>query len=214
MSYSLAIKGFASLKDYDLTNAAIARKAQQAINKTADRFRTQAARRISEQLAYPPGYLQPSTGRLVVGKYARPEQLEATIYARWRPTSLSRFAADRSSLGRRRGGVMVTIKPGGPSLVKGAFLVKLRVGNALTESKFNLGLAIRLKPGEALRSRTKRKLLPYTKSSSGLYLLYGPSVAQAFAGRDVGEGGKGVRDEITPELLTYLESEFLRLVRL
>jgi hypothetical protein len=59
--------------------------------------------------------------------------------------------------------------------------VRLRKGASLTQDNYNVGLAVRLKPGERLSNKTaahKSWLIP-----DSVALLYGPSVDQIF--RDV-----------------------------
>jgi hypothetical protein len=68
-----------------------------------------------------------------------------------------------------------------------------------TEDEFNIGLAIRLKPGESLQSTQKASPL-----GGGAYLLYGPSVAQVF---------DTVRDDIAPEVADFASFEFARQFR-
>lgn len=82
--------------------------------------------------------------------------------------------------------------------MKGSFLVKLKSGNAKTDTQFNLGLAIRLKPGERLRNKTSM-----TQLDHNVYLLYGPSVDQVF---------RTVREDIAPDTASFLEAEFRRLL--
>lgn len=216
MSYSLKITGasaaIAGFSNDPANLERIERVLPQAVNKTADRARTQAQRRILEQLNLPPSYLSPAGQRLYVSRRARLGTPNAAITARWRPTSLAQFATNRDVGASRRNGVRVQIKRGRSELVRDAFLIRLRAGTADLDTKSNLGVAVRLKPGERLRSKTKRRAVAFSKSQPGLALLYGPSVAQAFAGRDIGQAGPGVRDEISRDALVFLEREFLRLM--
>jgi hypothetical protein len=86
----------------------------------------------------------------------------------------------------------VQIKPGRIVELPRAFLLTLRNGN--------VGLGIRLKPGETLQHTIGAKLIT-SGPLAGVALLYGPSVDQVF---------RSVAVEITPELLNELELEFLR----
>lgn len=169
-----------------------------AINKTADRTRARSARSIRDQVNFPASYLSGSRGRLVTKKKASGKDFEAIISGRERPTSLAQFAIT----GRpgSKGGVTVAVKPGTARRMPRAFLMKLRAGTAGLDTKFNLGLAIRLRPGETLQN--KRNMV---KLASGLYLLYGPSVNQVF---------DSVAVEESPEAARFLEEEFLRLMEL
>lgn len=89
--------------------------------------------------------------------------------------------------------------------MKKAFFIRLPQGSQMTETQFNLGLAIRLKPGEALMNKVQA-----VRMASGLYLLYGPSVDQVFRAND----GGGVASDRAPYLAQRLENEFLRLLDL
>jgi hypothetical protein len=148
--------------------------AQLSINQVASRGALKLARsEILDQINFPKDYL---TGdRLRVTKMARPGDLEAVIGARQRATSLARFADSSTTLGSRaRVGVRVRVKRGNSTLLKKAWLVNLRNGN--------IGLAVRLKPGQSIDNKTgaTRWLVP-----GKVALLYGPSVDQVF--RDVSE---------------------------
>lgn len=192
--YVVVVRGLDSLDSLDTLDERIIRAARLAINKAADRGRTQAAREIQKQVAFPARYLSGDSGRLRVSRRASDNNLESAIMASDRPTSLARFAKDRDpKASRRKGGVTVAVNPGHTKFMKGAFLMRLRNGN--------LGLAIRLKEGESVKNkRSVRKI------GKGLYLLYGPSVNQVFA--TVSE------EDTAPFVSDYLETEFLRLLKL
>jgi hypothetical protein len=150
--------------------------AQLAINTIATRGGLTLIRRsVLDEIAFPKNYL--TDDRLGVTKKASPGDLEAVIAARERPTSLARFADAGTPLGSRaRIGVRVHVKSGnGTVALKQAWLTKLKNGN--------VGLAVRLKPGQELANRYKAVsawLVP-----NKVALLYGPSVDQVF--RDVSE---------------------------
>ncbi len=190
-NYVVAVEGLASLSDIENLDENILLRARQAINRTTDRTRTRSDREIRKQVAFPARYL---SSRLTVSKKASGRSLEAVITGRDRPTSLARFSKGKDvGAARRKGGVSVTVAPGQTRFMSGAFLMQLRGGN--------LGLAIRLKAGESMRN--KRKM---TRVGKGLYLLYGPSVDQAF---------RSVADEYAaPDAADYLEREFIRLMEL
>ena len=190
--YAVFVEGLGALRDVEELKRDVALKAVQAINKTADQARTKSDREIRAQVAFPATYLSPSTGRLTVSQRARRGDLEARIKGRHRPTSLARFATKSGKA------VNVEVKPGLSTFLPRAFLIRLRAGSGITETKFNQGLAIRLKPGETLRNKKQA-----IRMASGLYLLYGPSVDQVF--RDVAV-------DISPETALRLEQEFLRLM--
>lgn len=68
----------------------------------------------------------------------------------------------------------------------------------MTDTQHNMGLAIRLKPGESLRNKTGK----LTRLAPNVYLLYGPSVDQVF---------RTISSEMTDEVADYLQQEFSRL---
>jgi hypothetical protein len=74
--------------------------------------------------------------------------------------------------------------------------MRLRRGKSIEGDSFNIGLAIRLKPGETIRN--KREMVAFSK---GLYLLYGPSVGQVF---------DDVAIDMEPMLSDRMEDEFVR----
>lgn len=189
-AYVVAVEGLSDLKDLEHLDEDIARAARIAVNYAADKARTRSVKDIREQVAFPARYL---TGRLKVTQRAAGRSLEAVVTGRDRPTSLARFAKDRSPAGaKRRGGVNVTVSPGSATFMTGAFLLKLRGGN--------LGLAIRLKDGESIRNKKAVR-----KIGAGLYLLFGPAIDQVF--RTVSQD----QVQITSD---DMEREFLRVMDL
>jgi hypothetical protein len=164
-----------------------------ALNRTIDSARTASARMIRQQVNLPAQYLN-RPDRLGVTKRAQRGDLEAVITGRSRPTSLARFATYGRV--RQRGGVDITVKPGHSVHLKKAFFVNLRSGN--TDGLGNLGLAIRLPKGQ----RPDRAYKPQPLGD-GLWLLYGPSLAQVF---------DDVAVEITPSTADNFEAEFSRLM--
>lgn len=186
------------LADYMQSRPEKARRAaSMAINDTA-RFAVPAYRRtMKEQVNFPAGYVE-DPKRFGQTKKASPTDLEAAITARFRPTSLARFSNGTPSIegARRAGGVRVRVnKGGGATFLKGAFFVRLRRGQD-TSDGFNVGLAIRLKPGESLRGR--RKGGSGVRLDENLYLLYGPSVDQVFQDASVSES-PAVADKLVRE---------------
>ena len=171
-----------------------------AINKTAERARVASARAIRNQVAFPASYLRGEDARLYVKKRSVGNDLEAIITGRWRPTSLARFAknAPTGVKGKRAGGVKVEVHPGEAQFLKNAFFVRLRAGSAKTDTKYNLGVAIRLKNGERPRNTRAAAQLDHN-----LWLLYGPSVQQVF---------RTVAEDVSPETRDFLEAEIRRLL--
>lgn len=199
--FAVAVEGIESFRDVQELGSRTKLAAVQAINKIARDARAEAARRIGEQVNLPKRTLGPAAGNLFVSKKAQKASLEARIKARGRPTSLARFS--KGSPGRA--GVQVEVKPGQARFLRRAFLIRLPQGTALTETRFNLGLAIRLRPGESLDNKTKQVQL-----SKGLYLLYGPSIQQIFLDNQ----GKGVADDLADPTAEALEAEIIRLLGL
>jgi len=201
LQFAVMVEGVESLREIRELGPRIKTAAAQAINKVARDQRAEAARRITDQVNLPKSYVSPAGGRLVVSQQAQKESLEARITARGRPTSLARFS--RGTPGKA--GVTVEVKPGQTSFMRRAFLIRLPQGSTLTDSRFNLGLAIRLRPGERLQNKVRQ-----VKLDKGLYLLYGPSVQQVFLNNE----GKGVAADLADPTADYLEAEFTRLLAL
>lgn len=199
--FAVAVEGMETLADVRAVASETKLAAVRAINKVSRDQRAEAARRIGEQINIPRRQLGPSGGRLTVSKKATRTDLESRITARGRPTSLARFS--RGSPGSA--GVTVEVKPGQASFMRRAFLIRLPQGSTLTETRFNLGLAIRLRPGERISNKISQ-----VKLSKGLYLLYGPSVQQVFLDNQE----KGVADDLAEPTARKLEGEFLRLLNL
>lgn len=174
--------------------------AKLAINGIATRKAVPQFRRaMRDEVNFPAGYLE-DPDRFGVTRQATTTDLSATVTARFRPTSLARFAPGQSFEGAKRtGGVKVKVsKTGGGGTIPGAFFVRLRRGKDTTDG-FNTGIAIRLKPGERLRGR--RKGTTGIELAPNLYLLYGPSVDQVFREVSVAE---------SPSVADQLQKEFLR----
>lgn len=201
-NYAVVVEGISDLREIEGLRDEIMFNAVRAINKTAESGRTQAARRIGQQVAFPASYLNPAQKRLWVSRKATKGSLEARITARSRPTSLARFVSGGAAGGQ---GLRVEVKPGSTRFLRRAFLIKLRAGSASIDTKSNMGLAVRLKPGDDLRNKKS-----VVKMARGLYLLYGPSVDQVF----LDNAGDGVAEDIAPDLLDNLTAEFLRLMEL
>lgn len=189
--YVLVVEGMSSLEDVDNLPEQIIRRAQQAINRTADRSRTAADREIRKELNFPASYLR---DRLSVSKRAGAGSLEAVISGRDRPTSLARFVTNRSAR-PGKAGLNVRVAAGVTKAMPQAFLMNLRNNN--------LGLAVRLKPGASLRNSRGAKR--FSGKDSTLYLLYGPSVDQAF---------RMILPDQHDAAAEFLEQEFLRLMGL
>ena len=101
------------------------------------------------QIAFPAGYLE-DVDRFGQTSYATEARLETVISARQRPTSLARFMTSGSV-----GQAGVTVKVGADSSrrLSKAFPVRLRAGAGLSDESFNLGLAVRIAPGQTIRNK-------------------------------------------------------------
>lgn len=195
-AYIFAVEGLEGLGGLDDLMPQIENAARMAINKTTDHARALSAREILRQVNFPGSYLRGGESRLKVTQRATAARLEGVITGRRRATSLARFVS-----GSPKGnGVRVKVKPGRTVHMKRAFAMKLRAGNTSLDTKSNLGLAVRVKPG----AKPERAYKP-VKIADDLYLLYGPSVDQVF---------QSVRADIALDTQNYLQREFNRLLEL
>lgn len=202
MAFGVTVNGLEVIPELKAAPARVRTAASRALNRTARDQRTVAARRIGEQLALPKNLLAPRSGRIEVVEPASPAKLQTRIRARGRPTSLARFIRGGHTRGR---GVLVEVKPGQLRRLPRAFPIRLRRGATRTETQFNLGLAIRLRPGERVNNRRLSSV-----GFDGLTLLYGPSVQQVF----LDNSGRGVARDIEDQTADKLAREFARLLRL
>lgn len=164
-----------------------------AINDTARDSVVTLRRAMTSQVNFPRGYL--NTDKLGIKRKANRINLEAVIAGRDRPTSLARFAPGATPENSRRRPIRVKVSKGGSGVVfnsdrrkASAFLLRLKNGN--------IGLAIRLKPGERLQNSDKAVRL-----QDNVYLLYGPSVDQVM---------QGVSEDLAPEIQETVASKFFR----
>lgn len=157
----------------------------------------QYRRAVNEQIAFPGGYV--NDDRLGVTQYATPSRLEGRITGRQRATSLARFATS-GTIGSK-GGVSVRVgRAGGSTHIKGAFLVRLNAGAGITGDNYNVGLALRLKPGQTVIG--KKDTSRMVRLDANVVLLYGPSVDQVLK--------NGVAEAETPAVVNMISTEFFR----
>lgn len=181
-------------------NATVETALTRALNRTADRTRTLAARAARDQINFPASYVSPSSKRLWVKTRARKGALETMIEGRGTPTSLARFSRQSVLTGGSRhtgGKINVTVKPGQTKSIGRAFIIRLKNNN--------IGLAVRTDgaaPANAYKPRAIGK---------NLWLLYGPSVDQALS---AASSDRGIFEEMTPDMLDFLETEFTRQLEL
>ncbi|ESQ85509.1 hypothetical protein AEAC466_04240 [Asticcacaulis sp. AC466] len=181
----VAVEGLSGLLD-DLDHIPETQRqaAVAAINKTADRTRTQASRLMRNQVDFKASYLDE---RLKVTKYARGRDLTAVIRGRDRPTSLARFITHVS----KGKGVAVAVKPGVARFIKRSFIFK---GGTNQQNRL---LAVRTDGGKPAGAYKPIRL------TDKLWLIYGPSIDQVF---------RVVRDDVAPAAAEYLETEFNRIM--
>lgn len=200
MTVSIVTAGSNELQRYLETMPELTARAMRlAINGvTKGKGMTAIKRQMLDEIAFPSGYL--NADRLKVTKLASDKNLESVITGRKRATSLARFVTGNPIPGSRRSdGLSVRVQKGRTTYLKNAFLVRLKRGASLSEDNYNVGLAVRLKPGERLankRTGHKAWLVP-----NKVALLYGPSVDQVFA---------GVIEELRPQIGDDVAAEFHR----
>lgn len=181
MSLEIITTGSKEVKKYFETLPELTALAMRfAINEVATRSgMTALKRKMLDEIAFPSGYLNPE--RLKVTRKASVTKLEAVITGRKRATSLARFVQGSPVIGGKGStGLTVKVQKGRTTYLKNAFLVKLNKGASFSQDNYNLGLAVRIKPGERIQNKhTSHQawLVP-----NKVALLYGPSVDQVFAG--------------------------------
>lgn len=191
--YVLAIEGLEELAEgMGATERQIESWLSKAVNRTTTRYRTQASKAMREQVAFGARYLiSGQGGRLTIPRKATPNSPEAVIRGRFEPTSLATFVKGTRRHGRRA--PTLEVGTGQRTKIGPSFLMNLASGN--------MGLAMRLKPGETIQNK-RTKARRFSSKDPNLYLLYGPSVDQVF---------RSVREDISPDAADFLEREFLRL---
>lgn len=202
VKFAVAIEGIETVRDLEAMGRNVRSNVVKALNKIAAQERDRAARLISGQINLPSGYLSRGQKDRLQAISGNEGNLTARIRARGRPTSLARFVVGNP--GFNRAGVSVAVQPGKSEYLKRAFLVRLPGAQGDTETKFNAGLAVRVRPGETIRNKRNQVRL-----AKNLYLLYGPSVQQVF----LDNAGKGVAEDMSKETLAKFEAEFLRLMK-
>jgi len=154
-----------------------------AINDGARFAVREGAKDISSELNLSQRYIMGGPApRLAVRRFASDSNLEAVVTGRDRPTSLARFSRSAVRLGKQRLSPTVKVAAqGGGQRIRGSFFVRLRRGVNFDGENFNVGLAVRLKPGQRIPGKNSMA----KPGRSGFYLLYGPSVGQAYRSSSV-----------------------------
>lgn len=195
--YAVAVEGISALRTLEDLPADVKRAAVRAVNYATRRARTAAAKEMRQQVNFPARYLSGSNARLQIGKPATAETLESRITGRFAPTSLARFVTGSKTPNKM--GVRVEVAPGFAKMMRRAFIIRLPQGQrGVTDEAFNLGLAIRLKPGERIQNKYR-----VVQMKNGLQLLYGPSIDQVFSTVSV---------DMLPDVDQWLNQEFVRLM--
>lgn len=205
MSQALIVVEFNQLPFIDDTQKGVEIALVRALNYSATKSRTVAAKEARKQVNFPASYVSPSSERLWVKTKARKGVYQTVIEGRGEATSLARFSKQTVMTDGKRhkgGKINVSVKPGSRKSISRAFIIRLKGKNGLGE---NLGLAVRTsgtKPRNAWNPKNIGK---------NLWLLYGPSVDQALSASGT---EKGVFEDITPQALELLEKEFTRQLEL
>lgn len=138
--------------------------------------------------------------RLTFDTRASPDNLVATIIGRQRPTSLARFIVGGAHVGQK--GVTVHVNKKGSAPIKSGFVVRLNSGGSITDDNYNLGLAVRLRPGQTQVGTKHTSVDDMVHLSANVVLLYGPSIDQVL--------NNTVIDSETPEVTSAVAQEFYR----
>jgi len=188
---SVTILGIKSLRDLEDIPKKSQIAAQRAINKTLRDARARSGRMLRQEVAFPARYLTGQDGKIEQFS-AGAGKLEGKLTAASRPTGLARFVTNTNA---KKGKIKVEVQPGSQRALPGAFLLGL--GRAGGEASM---LAVR-SPGKPSGAYRPRRL------GKSLWLLYGPSVAQALLGAN---GRKGIWPDMESEIANALEREYLR----
>ena len=192
--FAVMVEGLENLDDLANLPEMVVKKARAAISRTTQHARTISSDQMRREVNFSARYLIGANGKLSMS--VDPEKLQGIISAKHRPTSLARFAKSKTT---GKAGVSIEVSPGKAIKMPRAFLMKLPQGATKTETIYNLGLAIRLKPDEV--SKFKKRY--WAALGGGLYLLYGPSVSQVF---------ERVATQNQEYIAKFLEREFTRLI--
>ncbi len=177
-----------------------------AVNEGARYGRAAALREMNSQVKLGKKYL--GDNLLIKKAQGNVGEIRAVLTGVQRPVSLARYATPSArsaflSAKKQPKKLKVQVRTdraGG--ILKKAFFVRLRSGREFSETHFNVGLAIRLKPGQQVQGRhISGKPMAKTGSSASVFLLYGPSVDQVF---------RTVREDVSPDIAQRVRTEFGR----
>jgi hypothetical protein len=185
------LRSLLGLQDYlDVAPANTRKAIAMAMNdKIAGTGLTKYRAAIGAEINLPASYIR---DRFTAGEQAKPDSLTVTLRAERRPTSLARFIVGGAAPGGKEGGIRVRVNTGGATKrFRRAFTVGL--------NNDNMGLAVRLEPGQVLNKRDTSNMVHL---EANVVLLYGPGVDQVLETH--------VADEETPEVLDDFTTEFYR----
>ena len=201
-TYVVILDAKGALVDFEGLDEKSKRAMRIAINKTAVEGRTASAKYVRAQLNLPASYVAPSNNRLYVEQKATNSNPEAVITARKRGVSLARFATNTQP---GKHDTVIQVKPGAAVYIRDIHIVKLKAGNNDMDTAHNKGLGIFTKGG-----KKPAKAYKPVQMKNGMWLLYGPSVAQALLGlRDT-----GIWLKMDDELQNKMEKEYYRQMEL
>jgi hypothetical protein len=141
---------------------------------------------IGADINLPASYIR---DRFNAGELAKPDDLTVVLRAERRPTSLARFIVGGAAPAGKEGGIRVRVNTGGSTKrFRRAFTVGL--------NNDNMGLAVRLEPGQVLNKRDTSNMIHL---EANVVLLYGPGVDQVLETHVADEETPGVLDDVTTE---------------
>lgn len=159
-----------------------------AVNNVVPSAYSLSVEKITSQVALTPSYVK---GRLYISQRATTTDPLAVISGRVRSTQLRRYQGKQLYTqaklpGKKRlAGVSVRVKAGGNTKVlKHAWLIKLKYGEADAKLGLTMGIAQRTGPNR-----------------NDFKILYGPSVDQVF---------RDVKDQIRPDVQSMLADEWMK----
>lgn len=199
MTVAISTRVLDDVKNYFEQLPAVAEQAAVlAVNRAVRDAEVSTRRQAYKEVAFPKGYVE---GRMEITKTAKPGSTFAILSGREEPTSLARFVGGVPFEGSRGRVLSLRVAPGKTTrLVRGngapsAFLIKLKNGN--------IGLAMRLPPGESPSNAYKPKQLTQNNGETllPLWLLYGPSVGQTM---------RSIYAEQAPQISADARREFFR----
>ena len=182
--------------------------ASMAINQTAKREALGRVRRdMRKQINWKESYLS-DPKKTGIGKLASRTRLEATIYARDRPTMLNRFRPNPNLIpakGKQQRGVTVRVKPNNTKVLRKAFVVALgkrkNSDDVADGKRKNIAVMMRTKGGASEPPKGITHGGGRYISSMRAWLLYAPSIDQVM--QDTAERN-------ADKIAQYLQNEFLR----